>query len=110
MVGAVEVTDLAIPTLPAVSFALVDEVAVLGVEQRIDALVGPLEAPGDELARFEVRPQVWSEDVWDAILGHVIGRDRMRERTVRMLRRWSLGSIIASLDGDAIVIDLHGTR
>lgn len=109
-VGAVEVTDLAIPTLPAVSFALVDDVAVVGVETRVDALVGPLEAPGDELARLEVRPQVWSEDVWNALLGQVIGRDRMRERTVRMLRRWSLGSIIASLDGDAIVIDLHGTR
>ena len=35
-VGAAEVTDLAIPTLPAVSFALVDEVAVVGVHDHIE--------------------------------------------------------------------------
>lgn len=108
-VGAVGVTELNVPMMPHVAYAYFDGTAVGAVDQPIDPLLGALEAPGDELARIEVRPQVWSADVWNQLLRQVT-RSSARERTVRALRKWSLGAIHARLEGRAVVIDLHGAR
>lgn len=108
-IAGVSVTEVKVPLAPYVAWAFLDGAAVATVEQPIEPLLA-LEAPGDELARVEVHPQAWDEGVWSDLLGRAIGRDHLRARTVRALRRWSLGSVVARLDGRALVIDLHGHR
>ena len=109
-VGAAAVVDVNVPMMPRLSYAFLGATAVVAVETAIDPLLGAPEPAGDELARLEVRPQAWSEEVWDQLLATFMARERVRGRAVRGLRRWSLGSVIVRLDGDAVVIDLHGQR
>lgn len=107
-VGAIAVVDLNVPMMPRLSYAFIGTTAIATVDVSIDPLLGAPAAPGDELGRLEVRPQAWSAEVWDQLIGTFMSRERTRERMVRGLRRWSLGSVIVHLDGRAVVIDLHG--
>jgi len=109
-VAGIAVSEINVPMMPHLSYAIIDTTAVATVDLSIDPLLGPLAAPGDELARLEVHPQKWSEDTWSQLVGMFITRPVLRERAVRGLRRWSLGSIVARLEARAVVIDLHGTH
>lgn len=110
-VGGLRVYDVNLPVAPRFSYTLHDGGAVVAAGTSIDPLItGGLVAPGDDLGLVELRPQAWPAAHWDAALAPVIGRNEERARVVRELRRWDLGRVAAALQGEAIVIDLHGRR
>jgi hypothetical protein len=108
-VGPVDVTDVNVPTIPRFSYATVGPTTVVSVSSSIDTLVtfGP---PGDEAARLELLPKVWSVETWNSLLAPVVGREEARRDTIRRLRMWSRGFLGASIEGGAVVLVAHGTR